>query len=137
MLVSRSEVSLRCSIHRESCVTGAKAMSASLVGSATARLALRTNRSRTGPGWSAASIGFHRVAGADAGSMETLLGPVRRSSSGAIDFRQLSTAIARSELLIETCASFSASAKVEGETAGPAPGAVPNVGGAPGVDGGD
>jgi hypothetical protein len=31
-----------------------------------------------------------------------------------------------------TCTSFSASAKVEGDTSGPAGGAVPNAGGAPG-----
>jgi len=61
---------------------------------------------------------------------------VRRSRSGAIDRRQLSAAISRSPALISTCASFSASANVDGATAGPETGAVANVGGAPGVVGG-
>src|SRR6185295_19031410 len=80
------------------------------------------------------STGFHRVAGATSGSIVTLRGPTRRSSSGAIDRRQLAAAISRSAGVIVTCASFSASAKVDGATGGPETGPVPNVGGAPGVD---
>jgi hypothetical protein len=64
-----------------------------------------------------------------------LRGPVRRSSNGAIDRCQLAAAISRWAALIVTCASFSASAKVAGATAGPETGPVPKVGGAPGVAG--
>src|ERR1017187_1543762 len=46
--------------------------------------------------------------------------------------RQLPAATARSVPLSSTCMSFSASAKVEGDTSGPTAGAVPNAGGAPG-----
>src|SRR5439155_22482879 len=46
---------------------------------------------------------------------------------------QLAAAICRSLALIATCASRSASAKVDGETGGPDTGPVPNAGGAPGV----
>jgi hypothetical protein len=46
--------------------------------------------------------------------------------------RQLPAAISRSAPLSSNCTSFSASAKVEGETGGPASGAVPKAGGAPG-----
>ncbi len=108
-------------------------MSASLAGSGTASLALRTNASRVGPGDSPASTGFHRVAGATSGSSAIFRGPTRRSSSGAIDRRQLAAASSRSAALIVTCASLSASANVDAATGGPDAGAVPNVGGAPGV----
>ncbi len=47
--------------------------------------------------------------------------------------RQLCDAISRSGSVMETWASFSASAKVVGDTSGPASGADANVGGAPGV----
>jgi hypothetical protein len=53
-----------------------------------------------------------------------------------MDRGQLAAAMSRSAGLMVTCASFSASAKVEDDTAGPAAGAAPNVGGAPGVAGG-
>src|SRR5215471_144021 len=46
--------------------------------------------------------------------------------------RQLPAAISRSAALNSTCTSFSASANVDGETAGPVSGAVPKAGGAPG-----
>src|SRR6202521_3249038 len=46
--------------------------------------------------------------------------------------RQLPAAADRSAPPNSTCTSFSASPKVEGETSGPAAGAVPNAGGAPG-----
>src|SRR5258708_38237087 len=46
--------------------------------------------------------------------------------------RQLPAATARSLALISTCTSFSASAKVDGDTSGPTAGAVPKAGGAPG-----
>jgi hypothetical protein len=135
MPVSRSDVSCFCSIHRDNCVTGAKAMSASVAGSGVvAALRLRTNKSRVGPA-SPESAGFQRVAGATSAPSATFRGPVRRSSSGAIDLRQLPAAIWRSPSLIVTCTSFSASAKVDAETSGPAAGAVANVGGAPGVEG--
>src|SRR5882724_4808381 len=136
MFVRRSEVSFFCSIQRDSCVTGEHAMSASLVGNGTASLLLRTNVSRDGPEFSPASTGSQRVAGATPGSSVIFRGPTRRSRSGAIDCRQLAAAISRSAALIVTCASVSASANVEGDTAGPDTGAVPNVGGAPGVVGG-
>jgi hypothetical protein len=132
MLVSRSDVSLRVSIHRESRVTGANAMSASLDGSGPGSLALRMNLSRSAITFCPGRAGFHRVAGARSDSNFTFLGPVRRSSIEAIDLRQLAAAIFRSASVIVTCASFSASAKVAGETSGPTSGAVPNVGGAPG-----
>jgi hypothetical protein len=106
---------------------------ASLVGSATRLLVLRTNLSTAGPEPGPANTGFHNVAGAVSASISTLRGPTRRSSSGAIDRRQLSAAISRSAALIVTWASFSASAKVAADTAGPEAGAVANVGGAPGV----
>ena len=63
----------------------------------------------------------------------TLRGPVRRSARPAIDVGQLPAAISRCAGVIATCASFSASANVAGEIAGPAAGALPKVGGAPGV----
>jgi hypothetical protein len=53
-----------------------------------------------------------------------------------MDWRQLAAAISRSATVIVTCASFSASANVDGETGGPDIGPVPKVGGAPGVVGG-
>ena len=135
MFVRRSDERAFPSIQRDSCVTGANAISASLDGRGLESLLLRTNWSRVGPGRAAASTGFQRVAGAICESSGTFRGPVRRSSCGAIDRRQLAAAISRSAALIVTCASFSASAKVEDDTAGPAPGAVPNAGGAPGVVG--
>ena len=46
---------------------------------------------------------------------------------------QFCAACARSFSVIATCTSFSAWAKVAGETSGPTGGAVPNAGGAPGV----
>src|ERR1700730_4978670 len=49
-----------------------------------------------------------------------------------MSLRLLPAAIVRSLPLSSTCASFSASAKVEGDTSGPTAGAVPNAGGAPG-----
>src|SRR5688500_1508521 len=130
MFVRRSEVSFFCSIQRDNCVTGANAMSASVAGNGNDSLVLRTNVSRAGPELSPASTGFQRVAGASSGSKAIFRGPTRRSRSGAIDRRQLIAAISRSAVLIVTCTSFSASAKVDGDTAGPDTGAVPNVGGA-------
>src|SRR5580704_4796677 len=46
--------------------------------------------------------------------------------------RQLFAAMVRSAALNSTCTSFSASAKVEGETSGPTAGPAPKAGGAPG-----
>jgi len=79
MWVSRSEVSARDSIHRDSDAIGAKAISASSVGRGAAAGALRTKRSFVGPGASPGSIGSHTAAGATAGSSATFRGPVRRS----------------------------------------------------------
>src|SRR5947207_115557 len=59
-------------------------------------------------------------------------GPVRRSYREARFTRQDSAASARSAGVKFTCTSFSASAKVAGDTSGPTAGPVPNVGGAPG-----
>ena len=120
MFVSRSDVSLRCSIQRDSCVTGAKAMSASF-GRQRRRRRPCCARSDRAPGPIARprSTGFQRVAGATSASSATLRGPTRRSSNGAIDVRQLAAAISRSAGVIVTCTSFSASAKVAGDTAGP------------------
>src|SRR5262245_42021574 len=110
-------------------------MSASFAGSGPASPLLRVKTSRDGPtGWPL-RFGFQRVAGATSASSATFRGPTRRSSCGAIDRGQLADAISRSAALIVTCISFSASANVEGETGGPAAGAVANVGGAPGVAG--
>ena len=58
------------------------------------------------------------------------------NSSGAIDRGQLAAASSRSAALIVTCARRSASTNVDGDTAGPDTGPLPNVGGAPGVAGG-
>ena len=113
-------------------MTGANAISASLVGSGPGSFVLRMNLSTLGPTVCPGNTGFHRVAGAIVDSSTTFRGPVRRSSIDAIDLRQLSAAMLRSESVIVTCASFSASANVAGETSGPTAGAVPNVGGAPG-----
>src|SRR5258706_8314252 len=136
MRVSRSEVSALVSIQRESFVTGAKAISASLSGSGWYTALLRMKRSRAGPAWMPGSSGFQTVAGETLPASATLRGPVRRSSIAAIEVRQLFAAISRSAALIVTCASFSASTKVLMETSGPTAGRAPKVGGAPGVAGG-
>ena len=133
MRVRRSEVSFRVSIHRESLVTGANAMSSSFEGSGPGSPALRANRSRAGPGVWPGRMGFQTVAGASSGSRAIFRGPVRRSSTPAIEVRQLFAAIVRCASVNCTCTSFSASANVAGDTSGPAAGAVLNAGGAPGV----
>src|SRR4051794_38886919 len=95
---------------------------------------LRTNRSLAGTrSDGAAAAGSQRVAGETSAASATFLGPTRRSSSGAIVRCQLAAAMSRSGCVIVTCASFSASAKVEPETGGPVTGPVPKVGGAPAV----
>ncbi len=66
------------------------------------------------------------------GPRATLRGPVRRSNREPMFSRQLLAASARSGLVNSTCMSFSASAKVAGDTSGPAACDVPNAGGAPG-----
>src|SRR5881296_2603618 len=90
------------------------------------------NWSRCGCALSPGMTGCHREYGASVDSMATLRGPVRRSESGAIDFRQLPAACSRSLAVICRFTSFSASAKVAADTAGPNSGAVPKAGGAPG-----
>ena len=79
------------------------------------------------------TVGFQLVAGRTWASSATLRGPTRRSRSGAIERRQLVAARLRSASVIDTCASFSASANVAEVTGGPDVGPVPKVGGAPGV----
>src|SRR5688572_11301455 len=134
MFVSRSDVSLRDSIHRACCATVAYAMSASFVGSGTSAAAERTKRSvASALTLSREASGVQIVAGASVSSSASLRGPVRRSNSAASDVRQLRDAISRCAGVIVTCISFSASANVAGETSGPTGGAVLNAGGAPGV----
>src|SRR5258707_777669 len=141
MLVRRSELSCRDSIHLDSCVTGAKAVSASVNSISAAGGNSggfeRTNRSRAGDAAIPWIIGFHSVAGESGASIATLRGPVRRSRYGASELRHVSAACCRSAGVIVTCISFSASAKVSGDTGGPEPTPVPNVGGAPGAVGVD
>src|ERR1700760_3332891 len=132
MLVSCSEVSLRVSIQRDSRVTGANAMSSSLVGTGPGSTLLRTNTLRSGPAGFPGSAASQWDQGANSGSSATLRGPTRRSYSGAIALRQLATASLRSASLNSTWTSFSASANVSGDTSGPTAGAVAKAGGAPG-----
>src|ERR1051326_4589704 len=88
MFVRRSDVSLRDSIHLESCVTGANAMSSSEDGSAAPSSFERTKRSIEGSAVTRPGItGFQSVAGVSVASIATLRGPVRRSRYGAIDSR--------------------------------------------------
>src|SRR3954454_4304035 len=133
MRVRRSEVSCRDWIQPESRVSGANAISVSLSGSGSCPIGVRVNRSFAGKVFCRESRGFHEVAGATEGPGENFRGPVRRSYNGAIVFRQLPAAILRSLLPSSNCTSFSASAKVDVETGGPASGDVPKAGGAPGV----
>src|SRR2546428_5608264 len=137
MFVSRSDESFRDSIHCDSCVTGAKAIAASDEGNGAPSGFDRTNRSRDVDAATLGSIGFQSVAGASVAAIATLRGPVRRSMYCASDVRHVSAACCRSAVVIVTCISFSASAKVAGVTTGPAPAPVPNVGGAPGGTGVD
>src|SRR5438552_3978669 len=137
MFVSRSEVSALDSIHRESAVTGANAIASSVDGNGAPSASDRTNRPRDGTGPMPGNTGFLRVAGGSVGAIEIVLGPVRRSRYCASDCLHVSAACCRSAAVIVTCISFSASANVAGDTAGPAPAPVPNVGGAPGVAGVD
>jgi hypothetical protein len=125
-------VSFFASIQRDSRVTAANAISVSLDGSGPGSPGVRTKRPCPVPEWSSARSGIQRDAGATSASRATFRGPVRRSYSAAIDARQLFAAISRCSRLSSTWTSFSASAKVEGETSGPASGAAPKVGGAPG-----
>src|SRR4051812_18534966 len=131
MFVSRSDVSFRVSIQRDSCATGAKAIASSDEGNGSS-LNERTKWSRVGPDVIPGSVGFHKVAGASESASETFRGPVRRSRYCASDVRHEEAACCLSASVIVTCISFSASAKVCGETSGPLPAPVPNVGGAPG-----
>src|SRR3954466_7280246 len=104
-------------------------MSASVAGNGRFAGELRTKVSRVDDARPGSSMGFHRVAGATVASIESLRGPVRRSSSGAIDRGQVAAAVWRSDSVSVTRASFSASAKVAAETGGPDTGPVPKVGG--------
>ena len=131
MRVKRSEVKARVSIHRDSAVTGAKAMSSSRLGSGPGPAALRAKRSFAGPAGTPGIMGSQRVAGETEGSITTLRGPVRRSTTPAIAWRQLPAACARSAAVISMRRSFSASANVATLTSGPTGGAVPKAGGVP------
>ena len=108
-------------------------MSVSLSGTGSCPTGVRVKRSLAGRVFWSESRGFHEVAGATEGPGENFRGPVRRSYNGAIVFRQLPAAMLRSPLPSSNCTSFSASAKVDVETGGPASGDVPKAGGAPGV----
>ena len=107
-------------------------MSSSFAGSGVAATLDGTKRSRAGPTCARPSAGNQVVAGASPSSSATLRGPVRRSSSAAIEVGQLATAISRCASVMLTCASFSASAKVAVVSFGPAGGAVLNAPGEPG-----
>ena len=133
--MSRSDVSALDSIQRESRVTGANAMASSADGSGTPSAFDRTNRSRNGVTVMPGSIGFQIAAGASVGARAIFRGPVRRSRYCASVCLHVAAACCRSAGVIVTCISFSASANVAGETAGPEPVPVPKVGGAPAVGG--
>src|SRR5204862_6473794 len=96
MFVSRSEVSLRCSIQCDSCETDANAMSSSFDGKGPGSDLLWIDRSRCGTILIPGSIGFQVVAGESVGSKATLRGPVRRSYNDAMSARQLEAATPRS-----------------------------------------
>src|SRR5258708_7698882 len=133
MFVSRSDVSFRDSIQRDSCVTGAKAIASSDDGSGALSVGDRTNRSVDGDARTlpceygfTGNIGFQIVAGKSVASSATFRGPMRRSRYGASDVRHESAACRRSAGVKVTCINFSASANVSGDTAGPVPAPVPN-----------
>src|SRR5579884_2565844 len=107
-------------------------MSRSLAGSAATGPSLRTKRSCAGPFESPGNTGSQRDAGAISGAGAYFRVPVRRSYSGAMVLRQLAAAISRCAGVSSNWTSFSASTKVAVVTCGPAPGAVPKAGGAPG-----
>src|SRR5262249_6643044 len=134
---SRSEVSRRDSIHLDSCVTGANAMSSSDDGSAAPSGLDRTNRSGADSAVTPGSAGFQSVAGESVFATATLRGRVRRSRYCASDCRHEPAACCLSAGVIVTCISLSASANVCAVTSGPEPAPVPNVGGAPAVVGVD
>ncbi len=93
-------------------------------------------RSRAGPELLASEHRVPQRRRRDAPARARLCAARRAARAAAPSIaRQLAAAISRSAGLIVTCASFSASANVAGETGGPDTGAVPNVGGAPGVVG--
>jgi hypothetical protein len=107
-------------------------MSSSLEGSDRRGSAVRMKRSLAGPAGCATNDGSQRVAGDAEDGGENLRGPTRRSYNGAIELRQLPAAVSRSAVASSNCTSFSASANVAVDTGGPAFGAVPKAGGAPG-----
>ena len=123
---------MRCRIQPESCTTEAKAMSSSFEGSGPGSALPATKRFCDGPGLAPGISGSHNVAGASESSSLALCGPTRISYNGAIAMRQLPEHWASSSCVYCTCTSFSAWAKVSGETSGPTAGAVPKAGGAPG-----
>ncbi len=132
MRVNLSELICRFSIQRDSCATGAKAMSASFDGRE-AFDSLRTNLSCEGPACRPGIIGSHRVAGATVGSSGNFRGPTsplvdRRKSVGS---RSPPPSRAR-PAAVETAPASPLAAKVSTETSGPNAGPAPKAGGAPG-----
>src|SRR5215472_654251 len=108
MFVRRSDVSLRDSIHLDSCGTGAKAMSSSDEGKAALSGFDLTKRSCGDAIGTPGSAGFHNVAGASVASIVIFFGPVRRSRYGAKFSRQVSAACFLSAEVIVTCIRLSA-----------------------------
>ena len=107
-------------------------MSSSFAGSGVAATLDGTKRSCAGPTCARPIAGNQVVAGASPSSNATLRGPVRRSSSAAMEVGQLATAISRCASVMLTCASFSASTKVAVLSFGPTGGAVSKAPGEPG-----
>ena len=126
---------MRASIQRESCDTGAKAMSSSLLGRGPGSVLLRTKqiarRACRLPGQSRFAVRPWR--------QRRLQPDFARTGTPLVERRHrtapAATASWRSFSFSCTCTSFSASAKVKGDTTGPAGGAVANAGGAPGGSG--
>src|SRR5215471_6899639 len=110
----------------------AKPISGSLSGNGPGAALMRTKRLRDGPALTPGRSGFHSLAGESVDSRATFRGPVRRPYTAAIFSRQLEAASSRASRVNSICTSFSASAKVAGETSGPSFGPVPNAGGIPG-----
>ena len=111
-------------------------MSASVAGSGPGSVFDLTNRSRAGGVNPTARAGSHSMPGTRSSVIATFRGPVRRSIVADNVRRQDPAMVARSASVLETCISFSASAKVAADTSGPVPDEVPNATGAPGVAGG-
>ena len=136
MLVSRSDVSFRDSIQRDSCVTGANAIASSDAGSG-AGVGLRAHEPiARGAGGMPGSTGFQSVAGASVGCERDLPRPgapleVRRHRSRASESAAM-LPLGRRHRDLHELLGFG---ERRGRDGGTDAGAVPNVGGAPGVVG--